>query len=165
MARFLNEDELAPSTMAEAAVTHKHPLAGDVSARVVLLCRALIVGRSWNEALRETMTGRSEAVVLAVDQAPTRPGGIGGYAPEVLQTAIHFLIGAHDFTSALDSSLRYAGPPNYSPVLAGAIGGPRRGATQARTALSDSRAVAQDAPTLFTTASALEATSPTDAPG
>src|SRR2546428_7876035 len=92
MARFLNEDELAPSTMAEAAVTHKHPLAGDVSACVVLLCRALIVGRSWNEALRETMTGRSEAVVLAVDQAPTRPGGIGGFAPGGLPTPPPFLM-------------------------------------------------------------------------
>lgn len=165
MAGFLNEDDLAPIAMAEAAVTHKHPLAGDVSACVVLLCRALIVGRSWNEALRETMTGRSEAVVLAVDQAPTRPGGIGGYAPEVLQTALHFLIGAHDFTSALDSSLRYAGPANYSPVLVGAIGGARWGATQARTAFSDNRAVTQVVPTLFTTADALEATWPSDSPG
>jgi ADP-ribosylglycohydrolase len=157
LAAFLAEDHLAAVATAEATLTHKHPLAGDVSACLVLLCRGLLLGRSFDEALSVATAGRSDAVVLTLDQAPIRPGGRGGYAPEVLQTAIHFVIGATDFRSALESSLQYSGPANYSPVLVGAIGGARWGATGVDSTLVENGGVREVVSELFTVADALEA--------
>ena len=45
----------------------------------------------------------------------------------MLAAACHFVDAADDFTSALEASLRFAGPANFSPVLVGAIGGARWG--------------------------------------
>jgi ADP-ribosylglycohydrolase len=58
----------------------------------------------------------------------TRPLSTGGYAPEVLRAAVHF-VARHDiFADALGGSLDFAGPANYCPVLVGAMGGARWGA-------------------------------------
>lgn len=158
MAAFVAEDHLASIAAAEATLTHKHPLAGDISASVVLLCRALVVGRTWNDAVSLATAGRSEAVVEALREGPVRPGGIGGYAPEVLQTAAHFVANAPDFASALETSLEYAGPANYAPVLVGAIGGARWGAAQAGPSLRKNRRAVDVISRLSAIADALGAT-------
>lgn len=44
MAGFLPDERLMAFARYEAALTHKHPIAGDVSAAVVVLCRALLRG-------------------------------------------------------------------------------------------------------------------------
>jgi hypothetical protein len=41
MAGFLPDERLMAFARHEAALTHKHPIAGDVSAAVVVLCRTL----------------------------------------------------------------------------------------------------------------------------
>ena len=158
MAAFLPDDQLESIAATEATLTHKHPLAGDVSACVVLLCRALISGRRWSEALSRAVAGRSNEVVLALRHAPSRPGGRGGYAPEVLQTAVHFVNGAPDFVSALESSLIYSGPANYAPVLVGAIGGARWAATQTGAVLMENPGAGEIISRLSAIAGALEAT-------
>jgi hypothetical protein len=59
----------------------------------------------------------------------------GGFSPEVLKATAHFVSGAIDdagagtFEGALRPALQFAGPPNYCPVLVGALAGAHFGAS------------------------------------
>jgi ADP-ribosylglycohydrolase len=119
MLASIADEDLARCAMTEARLTHHDPLAGEVAAAVNKLCRALIRGATWQDAVRKT--GRF------ADQEG--PGDNGGYAPDVLRAMLHFVGTSACFAEALDRSLAFAGPANYSPVLVGAIGGARWGAS------------------------------------
>jgi ADP-ribosylglycohydrolase len=127
MTSSLADEELPAAAVAEATLTHAHPLAGDASAATVVLCRALIRGVAWEGALALAQRGRLEETARALT-----PDGFrwraGGYAPDTLAAAVHFLSDHNDFGSALKAVLRFAGPPNFPPVLVGSIGGARWGA-------------------------------------
>jgi ADP-ribosylglycohydrolase len=128
MAAFLDDDVLADCALREAALTHAHPLAGDVAAAVVGLCRALVRGYGWGAALSMAARSRLPATVRAL--RPTESSkrlSRGGFAPDVLQAAVHFVTANTAFDAALAASLAFAGPANYCPVLVGAIGGARWG--------------------------------------
>src|SRR5207302_11111495 len=98
---------------------HHDAVAGAIAATVNKLCRALIRRADWDLALRHC-----DAVV-----GHDGPGGNGGFAPDVLRAALHFLGTSGSFAEALERSLAFAGPANYCPVLVGAIGGARWGAS------------------------------------
>jgi len=127
MANFIDEDVLPDVASQEAALTHFDPLAGDVSAAVVALCRRLIIGQAWSDALAASAEGRRDLTRNALNVTAKRVIDNGGYAPNVLAAAIRFLDGHNDFVSALDASFQFAGHMNYCPVLVGAIGGARWG--------------------------------------
>jgi ADP-ribosylglycohydrolase len=129
MAAFLADEILGDCAVQEAALTHAHPLAGDVAAAVVTLCRALVRGYGWGAALSMAARSRLPATVRALQptESPKRLSR-GGFAPDVLQAAVHFVTAHASFDAALTASLRFAGPANYSPVLVGSIGGARWGA-------------------------------------
>jgi ADP-ribosylglycohydrolase len=129
MAQAIPDERLGECARAEAALTHRHPLAGDVSAAVTGLCRALVRGGQWGTALEAAAVGHMAQTRQALEAARHSPGGRGGYAPEVLQAAVYFVHHAPIFSEALAGALEYAGPANYCPVLAGAIGGARWGAS------------------------------------
>lgn len=113
----------------EAALTHLHPLSGDVAVAVVLLCRELIQGTSWNDALGIAQIGRlSETQAAMVPSKSSNGLNTGGFAPDVLAAAIYFVERGDNFDDALDASLTFAGPENYCPILVGSIGGARWGA-------------------------------------
>lgn len=123
-AAFVPDDALAECARLDAALTHRDRLAGDVAASVVQLCRSLITGRPWGEALRDAGA--------PVPTAGDRPLRRGGFAPEVLRAAIAFLhvpagTPAAAFGAALSAAIGFAGPDNYCPVLVGTIGGARWG--------------------------------------
>ena len=59
MCLFIADDELPAMAIQEAKLTHEHELAGDVSAAVILLCRALI--RDGVERCPGTRCSRSPA--------------------------------------------------------------------------------------------------------
>lgn len=129
MAAFVNDDALEQLALQEAALTHAHPLAGDVSAAVVLLCRRLIAGEEWRRAVVAIGKGRmneTRSAIEALDQPPTDPGG---FAPGVLHAALHFVNISRSFSGALERSIKFAGPANYCPVLVGAFAGARWGAS------------------------------------
>ena len=128
IASFLGDDELAGCALREASLTHQHPLAGDVAAAVAVLCRALIRGEPWSDALTKAKIGRLQPTIEALDGDQPRPLSSGGYAPEVLRAAVHFVTRNENFADALIASLDFAGPANYCPVLVGAMGGARWGA-------------------------------------
>lgn len=122
------EESLADAARAEAGLTHLHPLAQDGAAAVAVLCRSLALGRPWQEALGDAAaSARLPETAAAIGGAAEGPAGAGGYAPEVLQTALHFVGRHRSLEDALASAIGYAGPANYCPVLVGAIGGARWG--------------------------------------
>ncbi len=123
----LRDRDLARAALAEAQLTHAHPLAGDAAAAAVRLCRFLIRGSSWSDAAERSARGRAEETRKALGLAREGPGSDGGYAPEVLRAAAHFAGESAGFAEALDRSLEFAGPANYAPVLVGAFAGARWG--------------------------------------
>lgn len=127
MMEFLPLAELGDLARREARLTHLHADAGETSAAVVLLARHLIDGLPWPEALQATaaqVQGPAREALLAPQARPLDPGG---HAPEVLRAAVSFLNRHRDFASALQASLTFAGPANYSPVLVGTLAGARWG--------------------------------------
>lgn len=131
MATFIEDEALAAAARRESALTHAHALAGDTAAAVSILCRKLIRGCSWQEALEAAARFGSPEVAAALQPDDIESASLsdGGFAPETLRAAIWHLHGAERFEQALSSSLVFAGPANYCPVLVGAIGGARWGAS------------------------------------
>ncbi|MFN8556088.1 MAG: ADP-ribosylglycohydrolase family protein [Dehalococcoidia bacterium] len=125
----LSDGQLADAAVAEARLTHAHPLAGDTSAAVVRCCRGLLRGLPWAAALTFAADGRTPEVQRSLALVGGAPLGRGGFAPETLRAAVHFVAEAATFDEALDGALAFAGPANYCPVLTGAIAGARWGAT------------------------------------
>lgn len=117
MSAGIADADLAACAMAEAGLTHHDPLAGEVSAAVTTLCRALIRGAEWDRAVQ-----------AAGGFGGDIPDDTGGYAPEVYRAAVYFVGTSAGFAEALERSVGFAGASNYCPVLAGAIGGARWGA-------------------------------------
>jgi ADP-ribosylglycohydrolase len=127
----IRDEDLANAAAESARLTHWHPLAGDAAAAVAVLCRALIRGKSWGRALKQAAAGR-EAVTahaLAAGSASAYELDTGGFAPEVLRAAVHFVGTESTFAEALHGSIAFAGPSNYCPVLVGSISGARWGAS------------------------------------
>ena len=113
---------LIEAVRADALLTHYDPLAGDVAVAVAVLCRTLMDGVPWQEAKLFATDGRlPETVAAIVEGGDTSPTD-GGYAPEVLYAAVHFL-NAFESDVALVEAKIFAGASNYCPVLVGAIGG------------------------------------------
>ncbi|MCA9715424.1 MAG: ADP-ribosylglycohydrolase family protein [Myxococcales bacterium] len=121
------DDALARCARVEAQLTHHDPVAGEVAAIVVVLCRALIRRRSWDEALARALAAGSPATRDVVGDLELPPHDRGGFAPAVLRAALHFVDAARDFDGALAPALRFAGVANDCPVLVGALAGARWG--------------------------------------
>jgi ADP-ribosylglycohydrolase len=113
MLASIADKDLPGYAATEARLTHHDPLAGEVAAAVNQLCRSLIRGSGWDVALLNC--GR-----FAGQEGP---GNNGGFAPDVLRAALHFVGTSACFAEALDRALAFAGPANYCPVLVGAVGG------------------------------------------
>jgi ADP-ribosylglycohydrolase len=127
MARIITS-ELVYEARREAAISHRAEIAGTVSAFVVVLCRLLLDGSPWDKAISGAAHWTNEP------QLATAPNSIdelstGGYSPNVLAAALHFLERYDTFEAALDHALDFAGSANYCPVLVGSIGGARWGAS------------------------------------
>ncbi len=130
MASFIADEDLAAAAHRESALTHAHPLAGDTAAAVAILCRKLIRGFPWEEALAEAANSKLPEVAAALrpEESKADPLSRGGFAPETLRAAVWHLNNARSFDEALAKSLEFAGPAKYCPVLVGAIGGALWGA-------------------------------------
>jgi ADP-ribosyl-[dinitrogen reductase] hydrolase len=127
MAGFLADDVLSKAAHTESALTHFDPLAGEIAAATVRLCRLLIRGVKWEQALNQTVAAKTRQ---HLDDAAPITLNRGGFAPDVLLAALYFVHQHNDFETALAASITFAGGANYCPVLVGAIGGARWGRTQ-----------------------------------
>lgn len=130
MMAFLEDSLLDETAACEARLTHRHPLAGEGAAMVVRLCRLLIRGTRWQEALSLVAEGRSPETRLAVTMRSSYGLSSNGFAPTVLRAAIHFIDTFESFIGALERSIEFAGAANYCPILVGSIEGARWGSTQ-----------------------------------
>ncbi|KIL96882.1 putative ribosylglycohydrolase (putative secreted protein) [Paramagnetospirillum magnetotacticum MS-1] len=112
----------------EASFTHKSEIAGSVSAFVVVLCRLLLVGSTWQSALKGAgfWTKAPGMAVLPRSAEALKPDG---FAPNTLQAALYFIDQNSSFGAAMDDAVDFAGGANYCPVLVGSIGGARWGAS------------------------------------
>ena len=119
MLAALADEELAVFAMTEAGLTHYDPLASEIAVAVNTVCRSLIRGSPWPDALQKSSD--------FADQE--RPCTRSGYAPDILRAAIWFVGTSAGFSEAMGRSLAFAGPANYCPVLVGAIAGARWGAS------------------------------------
>ena len=111
----MSENLLIDCARQEARITHYHSDAGNCSAIMVLLCRYLLDGFSWqgskelvskNKELKDTW---KKIINAKLDQ--------GGYVLDVMHSAIYFL----DRENSLENSLSFAGAVNYCPVIVGVI--------------------------------------------
>jgi ADP-ribosylglycohydrolase len=130
MCSFIADPDLPAMAVQEARLTHEHELAGDVSAAVVVLCRALIRGAAWREALELAAAARQAATQAAMSLAVGPTPKSGGFAPDVLRAAIFFVNRNSSLEAALSEALRFAGSANYCPVLVGSIAGARWGPSE-----------------------------------
>ena len=127
MCAAIGDSGLDRAAKAEARLTHRHPLAGDVASAVACLCRALIRGVPWSVALGVAAEDRGPETGRALEI--TAPKGLSraGFAPDVLGAATYFVDSSASFSTALARSVDFAGLANYCPVLVGSIGGARWG--------------------------------------
>ena len=94
-----------------------------MAAAVTVLCRALIRGQPWPDAV----TLAAEDRLPETRQALAGDGDLSdsGFSPDVLRAAVHFVGTSDSLPAALERSIAFAGPANYCPVLVGSIGGAR----------------------------------------
>ena len=111
----IKTDQLIDLALQEASITHYHPYAGKCSAIMVLLCRFLLEGNSWEDCKNLIKQNeKTKSTWLDIKNASLNNGG---YVLDVMHTAIHFL----DMNDSLEKSLAFAGPANYCPVIVGII--------------------------------------------
>lgn len=130
MCASIEDSGIGWAAVAEARLTHRHPLAGDVAAAVACLCRALIRGVPWSASILVAAEGRRSETRRALEIPSPEAISRNGFAPDALGAAIHFVDASTSFAAALAQSIDFAGTANYCPVLVGSIGGARWGSTQ-----------------------------------
>ncbi len=113
--------QLPELAMQEARISHFNPLAGDVSAAVVVLCRAMLDGAKYEPAKAVAAEGRLPETCEALLNPNDRPLDTGGYSPDALRAAIHFIDRSASASEALNEAELFAGRSNYCPVIVGAI--------------------------------------------
>ena len=134
LAGFLSDGQLESALIAEAKLSHLHQLAGEGSALVGLLCRNLIRGNPFDEALEQAGRKRIRPIQRAAGIFDKESLKTGGYTPDAIAAGVYFVKASTSFDEALHRALAFAGPANYCPVITGAVGGARwgRGCIQAK---------------------------------
>ena len=129
MSVHLHDDEIAGIAERESLLTHKHHLAGLVSATNVQLVRSLIRGAGWSEAIKQMDNTCSPVICDAFKDARNGKIFSDGYSPHVLGAAIYFLNTSKTFDEMLEKAIDFSGDDNYCAVLSGSLGGARWGAS------------------------------------
>ena len=117
LAGFMNipSTRLISIARQEALITHQHPDAGNGSALVVMICRLLLEGLSFQETLKNISNQPELKTILSrVKKAQLSPDG---YILNVLCSAFHFI----EEQTPMDKVFNFAGSPNYCPVIVGSI--------------------------------------------
>ena len=116
MLASIADDDLSACAMAEARLTHHDPVAGEIAVAVNRLCRSLIRDAAWDVVLRQ----------CGACEGQEGPGNNGGFAPDVLRAALHFVATSASFAEGWSGHWRSPGLPitarfswAQSPVPAG----------------------------------------------
>ena len=133
----VSDTELVPIAVNEARLTHRDPIAGVISAATVVICRKLIEGYSFGDAIKKVQKAFPDnadliRILNELENLSTRDLKSDGYAPNTLRAALFFVNETPDFDTALERAFEFAGTTNYCPVLVGAMAGARSGAAAIR---------------------------------
>jgi len=129
MSAHIQDDEIPGIAERESLLTHKHHLAGLVSAISLRLIRSLIRGTDWPEAVLKLDNISSPPISDALKEARNGKKYSSGYSLHVLGAAIYFVNSATNFDEMLEKAIDFSGDENYCAVLAGSLGGARWGAS------------------------------------
>ncbi|MDB2388280.1 ADP-ribosylglycohydrolase family protein [Alphaproteobacteria bacterium] len=113
--RKMSESSLIYYARQEARITHYHIDAGNCSALMVLLCRYLLDGFSWE--VSKELVSKNKELKDTWEKIINANLNKGGYVLDVMHSAIYFL----DRENSLENSLSFAGPANYCPIIVGII--------------------------------------------
>lgn len=130
MLKRIPTQQLAHFAELETAISHWDPVAAEATAAIVVLCRALIEGTVWQDALREAGYGHTFRITQALQPIDLEHCKTSGYALHVLQAAVSILTYSSNLQEALDTAKTFSAPMNYVPVLVGTLGGARWGASR-----------------------------------
>ena len=107
----IKTDNLIQVARDEAKITHYHEDAGNGSAIVVMLCRHLLEGKSFEEA--QELISRNNVLKqswVKVQNAELKPDG---YIFNVIHSALYFI----KENKSLEDTFKFAGKANYCPIL------------------------------------------------
>jgi len=113
LAGFINfsTDELISVARKEAKITHYDDDAGNGSAIVILLCRYLLEGKSYQNA-KELIASNLELKEswVKIKEAKLKPDG---YIFNVIHSALYFI----ENNKSLNDTFLFAGKANYCPII------------------------------------------------
>ena len=104
-------DKLINIARQEAKITHFDNDAGNGSAIVIMLCRYLLEGKSFNEA--ENLISNNNDLKdswIKLQNADLKPDG---YIYNVIFSALHFI----KKNKTLEDTFKFAGKANYCPII------------------------------------------------
>eukprot|EP00656_Telonema_subtile_P030496 TRINITY_DN33472_c0_g1_i1.p1 TRINITY_DN33472_c0_g1~~TRINITY_DN33472_c0_g1_i1.p1 ORF type:complete len:286 (-),score=46.32 TRINITY_DN33472_c0_g1_i1:116-973(-) len=128
----LEEGQLVELARADTRLTHGNHYAIEAAAASAVVLRRLILGESMEAALQAARAVCPDLQTSLDLNSVDEMAGIGGYAPAALAAAV-YLVKEHEnesFDVALRAILQWAGPDNYSPVIAAAWLGAIHGGDQ-----------------------------------
>jgi ADP-ribosylglycohydrolase len=114
---------VAAEARREARLTHWHADAAEASAATALIVRSMLRGISLSDSVAAAAAATTGVVSAMLQHKPADAQSLkpGGYAPLTLQAAVYFTETSCSFSQAVLSSIAFAGPCNYCPVLVGAF--------------------------------------------
>ena len=114
---------VAAEARREAQLTHWHADAAEASAATALIIRTMLRGTSLSDSVKHAAAATTGVVSAMLQQTILDEQSLsnGGYAPNTLQAALYFTRTSSSFEGAVLSSIAFAGPCNYCPVLVGAF--------------------------------------------
>jgi len=113
LAGFINisTNDLLSLARQEAKITHYDDNAGNGSAIVILLCRYLLEGKSWEKA--KSLIGHHPDLNESWNKVKNAKLSADGYIFNVIHSALYFI----DQNKSLSESIKFSGKANYSAIL------------------------------------------------
>ncbi len=127
---WIDDQSLFQLSCAEARLTHFSQAAGQVAGLVNLICRRLLKGDEWNDAVKTAFSSTIDLLgeIREIQQRyehdkVLKSQGHPAYAPNTLHTTLYCVTHATSFEDAINLANQI--DPEYCPVLIGILAGAR----------------------------------------
>ncbi len=122
-ASAITDEHVPAAARQEARLTHWHSDAAEASVATAVIVRQMLRGASLCDAVAAAAATTSGLVssILLQKSIDVRNLSCSGYAPRTLEAALYFTRNSASFAEAISTSIAFAGPCNYCPVLVGAF--------------------------------------------
>lgn len=127
LATLGDDERFCRWSLAQAHITHNHPLSDAATLALGRMVRALIRGAGTDECV-----GLSNALVQAhpAFRYSPYPGRASGYVVDTVQTVLHHFLAHEDFESALVATVNRGDDADTTGALVGMLAGARCGAAR-----------------------------------